>query len=450
MRVKTIETQAWIPGFHREIAWLRRHGTLAAVLVLALVSTAIADSAIPITPDLPKPQHPLCGRLTEVQGLPVLELWGSPEEAAYAHGFLLAEPIIQLFDKFVLDPKILPNSAMYEVMLIPSVRRQFVWTQEQEGELRAMLRGLEDRLPEDRRVSEMLDRPLQIEDLMIGNTLADWFGAMCSTFSVWGDLTPDGRTLTARNLDFPNTEEMARMQVVIVRRAWGDHPGWIGIGWPGTIGVYTAMSDRGVTMLMHDAGGLPPSENVGFTPRSLILREALSTARSQSWLEDVKAVFQTRKVLVGNNIHVSGPRNPGQAPAAVFEYDANQEGEGVTVRTAEANGDGLVDALWCTNHMRVRKPAVECRRFGIIEQGLQAARREGTKFTPEKAFELILEARQSITLHSVVLEPEIRVMRVSIPAESSKAVEFRLDEWLKHGENGGKSGTKPIQGKDRP
>ena len=420
-------------GISLETSFRNRLRKFAVSVVSLLFFTLAlrADTAIQIAADLPPAKQELHGRLTLHEGLPVLELWGTPEEAAYAHGFLLAEPIIRLFDEFVLAPKTLPDPALYENVLVPGVRRQFVWTPEQVRELEALLHGLEDRLPEDRRNSRVLGRPLQIEDLMIGNTLADWFGAFCSSFSVWGALTPDGKILTARNLDFPSTPAMQRMQLVIVRRGAADQPGWIGIGWPGTVGVYTALNENGVTMLMHDAGGLPPSSGAGFTPRALILREALLAAKSETWLDDVRKVFQERLVLVGNNIHVSGPRGAGLPAAAIFEYDANSRDRGVTIRIADANAPALSDALWCTNHMRLRKEPTECGRYRVIEEGLRQALRDGKRLGPDDAFELLRAARQSITLHSVCLLPESRIMLVSIPTESAAVVEFRLADWLK-------------------
>lgn len=433
---------------------LQRSAGLALVLLLApLLSIAVevrADSEIRIASELPRARHTLHGRLSVHEDLPVLELWGSPEQAAYAHGFLLAESIIRLFDEFVLDPKILPNPALYESVLVPGVRRQFVWTAEQVSELEALIRGMEDRLPAESLVSRVLDRPLRIEDLMIGNTLADWFGVNCTTFSVWGDLTPDGKTLTARNLDFPSTPVMARMQIVVVRRADGNQPGWIGIGWPGTVGIYTAMNEHGVTMLMHDAGGLPPSAGVGFTPRALVLREALLAARETTWFADVQEVFRQRLVLVGNNIHVSGPHSDGMPPAVVFEYDANARDRGVTARVADGNDSGRASALWCTNHMRMRKAPAACGRYQRLERDFARAVQQGERITLDQAFAMLDAVRQDITLHGACFVPESRTVRVRIPAVSPVVSEFRLSDWLKRSENDSVHSEAATPGVSRP
>ena len=385
------------------------------------------------------PSPPLCGRLTEHKGLPVLELWGDAEQAGYAHGYLLAEKIVRLFDGYVLDRKVTPNPAIYETLLLPAVRRQFVWSPAHERELRAIGRGMRDRLAPATPRSEVLDRELTVDDLLAANALADWFGMMCATVSAWGPLTVDGQTITARNLGFPSTGVMERAQLVVIRRGDGRMRPWIGVTWPSLIGVYTAMSDAGVTMLMHDAPGLSPSEALGFTPRSLILREALEQATPGNFIRDAQTTLQIRRVMVGNNIHVSGPLTAGHSPAAVFEYDANARGTGVTVRSAEKNGPPLTDALWCTNHQRLRRAPSECWRYDQLSARLADLTKEGRKLDPAAALKLIESVRQDITLHSVCCVPHKRIMYVHIPAISEKVVEFRLEEWLK----------RPIGGPDR-
>ncbi|MBN2445887.1 MAG: hypothetical protein JXO22_04135, partial [Phycisphaerae bacterium] len=70
-------------------------GTRVVSLFLATMLCSTAAGA---------PTRPICGRLSEHDGLSVLDLWGTPAEAGYAHGYLLAERIVPLFDGYVLDP----------------------------------------------------------------------------------------------------------------------------------------------------------------------------------------------------------------------------------------------------------------------------------------------------------------------------------------------------------
>ena len=223
---------------------------------------------------------------------------------------------------------------------------------------------------------------------------------------------------------------MAEAQLVVIYRGAGGTHSWVGVTWPGMVGVFTAMNDAGVTVLMHDARGLPNSQSSGFTPRALILRQALEAAGVESYVADVQRVFQQCHVMVGNNIHVSGPQQAGQPSAAVFEYDGNRRDGGVSVRLAEHNEAGFANALWCTNHMCLRKEPVDSDRFERLSRRLSELARERATLDLTAALKLIREVRQRSTLHSVVFEPARRRMHVHIPAVLDRAVEIRLDEWL--------------------
>lgn len=390
-------------------------------------------------PTLAEPKHPpLHGRRFEHEGLPVLELWGSPEDAGYAHGFLFAHEAVALMDRCMLNERAIPATPMYENILMPSVRRQFVWDATWRQELRAMFRGMRDRLGAEKLRSKRLNRPLKIEDVMAANAMADWFGLFCSSFSVWGSLTNDGDTLTARNLDFPNVGDLDKGQIVVIYHGDGQKKPWVGVGWPGMIGVYTAMNRDGATISMHDSNGLPAAQSEGFTPRSLILRETLETLEPASFVADVRRVFERRKTMVANNIHVSLPNGAATNPAAVFEYDANRREGGVTVRLPAQETDAIADMLCCTNHMRLRQPARDCHRFDKLDAQLRKLHAAGEKLDPAGAMALIHSVRWQVpTLHSVVFEPNERRIHVHIPAVCEKVVVFDLASRFKKIPNDG-------------
>ena len=158
---------------------------LALAGFLAIIAATVSGAAVRAdeTPEL-------CGRLNEYEGLTVLELWGTPEQAGYAHGYLLAERILRLLDDYVLSDALMPNRQVYETLVIRGVHRWFDWPEPGERELRALLRGMQDRLGPDGMHSRKLQRQVAIDDLMAANTLADWFCMLCSSFSVWGFTDP--------------------------------------------------------------------------------------------------------------------------------------------------------------------------------------------------------------------------------------------------------------------
>jgi hypothetical protein len=152
---------------------------------------------------------------------------------------------------------------------------------------------------------------------------------------------------------------------------------------------------------------------------------------SKSFVEDVRRVFRSYRVIVGNNVHVSAPLVPGRPPAAVFEYDANERDDGVTIRLPEPDAPELADAIWCTNHLRLRRAPIQCERYDRLARGLAALRAAGQKLDPTSAMKLIGTVRQRSTLHSVCFVPDRRTMYVHIPAVTDKVVEFKLDDWLR-------------------
>lgn len=411
---------------------LRKRLFPVVLLLAPAYSLVFADS--PHKKPIAAPADGVCGQLSEFGGLRVLELWGDAEQAGYAHGRLLGRELVRLFDDYVLAPRTIEDPRLWDAAVLPRMHALFDWPDDALRELEAMHRGLADAVGEEGLRSKRLNRALSVEDLMAINAFADLHAFMCSSFTAWGDWTADGETITGRNLDFPSTPEMERAQIIVIRHAHGEKPALAGVTWPGAVGVYTAMSSRGVTMLMHDAPGLEPTQRSGFTPRALILREALEAARPASYARDVEAVFRKRRVLVGNNIHVSVARKAanGAAPATVFEFDANGEtGGGVTARTAASTEGGPRDVLWCTNHMCARRPARECRRFEQLQAFFDPGADSPRPLTTERVFQLLHDVRQDMTLHSVWLKPSTLEMRVRIPAVTGLApVAFDLAAWF--------------------
>lgn len=378
-------------------------------------------------PPVPVEVH---GRLSHHGGLPVLEVWGSPAQAGFAHGYLLAGELVALFDETVLSPQIGAAAETYEQVLRPTVQRLFRWDPRHEAELEGILRGVQARLGPDGARSRRLDRPLTVLDLKVVNTLADWRGVLCSSFSAWGDLTAAGQTITARNLDYASTPALRRGQLVLVHRGDGVRQPWVGLTWPGLIGVYTAMNRAGVTMAMHDSNGLPPSEPMGLTPRSLALRSALEAAGEETWPADVAAALGAHRVLVGNNVHVSGRRAPDRPVARVFEYDGGAADQGVTPRGPDADTAVPPSALICTNHMRVRRDPIECRRYAVLEQRLNEVAAHQEKLDVTGAFAVIRLAAQDTTIHTVVFTPRDRSLYIVAPPLATEPVRLPVGELL--------------------
>jgi hypothetical protein len=395
---------------------------LSAVTLLLLTASA--------HPAPPPAENPLCGRQSLHHGILVLEVWGSPQQAGYAQGYLLAERIMGLFEEAVLDPRVGATQEVYENILLPASRRQFIWSERFEQELNGILRGVRDRLGASGARSPKLNRALTIDDLKLVNLLSDWRGTLCSSFSAWGQRTRDGQTLTARNLDYFHTPGVRRGQIVLIHRGEANAQPWISITWPGFIGVYTAMNADGVTLSLHDAAGLAPSDPTRLVPRSLALRAALEAAAGQSAIEDVRRVLRKSPVLVGANIHVSTPFTPGRPAAAVFEHDGNNRDKHLAMRLPDDNQTSPAQTLCCTNHMRKRRAASDCSRYQTLTAHLAARASAQTPLDAAAALHAIGLVARDTTLHTVVFLPDRRTLLVVVPGVHERPVTFDLNQWL--------------------
>jgi hypothetical protein len=285
---------------------------------------------------------------------------------------------------------------------------------------------------------ERLNRPLTRADLEALNSLADWYRLTCSSFSAWDFRTEGGQMITARNLDFfdlPGTR--TNHLIVACLEPGAGKRKWVSIAWPGLIGVYTAMNEEGVTILMHDAPGRRPMFEGPYVPRSLALRDALEKASAVSAVEDVKRVLLAEHSVTGTNVHVSGAFMGQRDPAAVFEYDGDVAANGgVDVRfCADENDRALMSVLLCTNHYRKRSPPADCTRFETMKKFFETPRPATEKIDVETARQVMRSVSVDGTLHSVVFLPNRKELYVSFadPAHNATMnppVRFTLAELL--------------------
>lgn len=356
------------------------------------------------------------GSLTEIKGVPVLKVWGTPREQGYAHGYLLAERIVRLFDRMLADGVILTPES-FERQLLAHLDLMKI-DPSYEAELRGMLAGIEARLGRPAEIPS-LGRALRYEDLAAVNCIdlkAARFG--CSSFVAWGPMTKDGRSLCGRNLEWPADRALLESQIVLVHLpATGSSAlGWVSVFFPACIGCATAMNAEGVVMAQHDAMGRPPTLSKGFTSRSLMQRAALEATHAGSALKDAAAVFKQQHSFLGENMLVAWPSSDHGPAAVVFEHDADLgEGDGVTTREPKASDAFLV----CTNHYRQRQAPTACPRFSTLTSRLQAiAESKGRKrVTVKTAWKLLESApiEQLATYHRVVFEPDRKRMHVGFP-----------------------------------
>jgi hypothetical protein len=213
---------------------------------------------------------PTGGRLERIDGTLVLHLDGTLAERGFAEGYLCAEELLECFHEFALGHAVGGRAPAWDLLLLPLVRSRFEFPEDTRAWARAVATGVHAARAERGATALLvpLKRELTADDVLACAALPDIAGFMCSSFAVWGDATADGDVLVGRNLDYPSTPALERHSMVHVHAPLDGRAAWIGVGWPGTPGCLTGLSERGVFVAIHDVDGPRPRGDARSTPRA--------------------------------------------------------------------------------------------------------------------------------------------------------------------------------------
>ena len=381
------------------------------------------------------------GSRETLRGVTVVRVWGSAYERGFAQGYLTAEEIRTLLLDGMFNETRLKSVEAYESFVLRYLMSFMEIEPRYADEIHGIHDGMLARLGPDGMHVEWLGRKLSVEDFTVFNCFADFFGLMCSTFTVWGDLSAEG-VLTARNLDYPLEGALRTGQFILVHLDQSDgRKSFVSINWPGQVGCVTAMNADGVTLSIHDTPGVLFDPALKYRPRLLQMRSAIETASGPSAFEDAAKALDTGPTIVGNNVHMSRPARFGAPPAAVLEYDGRTtSGPGVTVRTSADNAAGVPgSSLICTNHYRSRRAAQACNRYEILQQSLHDRAKANERIDLADARSLMgrVARRHELlfTLHTVLFLPdrgelEFSVCSRTVSAPDRETMRFSLAELL--------------------
>ena len=376
-----------------------------------------------------KPTVTINGEITSVDGVRLLRVWGDAEARGYAHGYLMADDIIKLFNAYIETPSLSGGPQQYETLRGRMIQIMALPPAAQD-ELTGMLRGINARKGGAATVAA-LGRAFEYEDLVAMNCIPDAAGVACSSFAAWGALTPDGDTIAGRNLDWYPASFMIDSQILIAHIPQEKSPrnAWLSISWPGMVICLTGMNEHGISVSMHDVFQTRPTSRSGFTPRGYCLREAIERVAPDDVAGSILNVLRDHQPMVGNNVPVSFPSQSGKAAAAIFEYDGNKKhDQGVTVRQVDANGDKPADYLIATNDYRKRRAIAHCGRFEYLQDTLGATSKSEDSSTPKVTVDAAFEHLRQVsitgnylTYQSVVFEPNKRRLTIKLAGDGKAA-----------------------------
>lgn len=404
------------------------------------------------------------GRIDTVKGKTVLTLWGSHFEMGYAHGYLLADEILNIIENYMLGNLYDPEHYWRTVILIKRyVRVPRIFRREIAG----MFQGIVDARGEQGVFSTTLNRDFKPVDLLAWNMVPDIFRLsftdasffqqprFSSSIAGWGDGTADGNVIIARDLDFGAPGDLLDQSSIIIAyqpRLLLQHA-WISIGWPGFMGCLTGMNDEGVGAAL-DLGNNPPELDdlllplanlyLGipryYSPITFALRTGLEAYRCRKYRADpignLFAIVSSKHIAGSFDIHVFSPflsddLQP-ESPAAIIECN----NRGTVLRTPDDNQQYEPKLfskyfLAVTNHHRKLEQPVFSPRYETQVERLNAI----DFLTMDKAFAIERAISQEVspfnTVQMVGFIPETREIWVAFGDGILRAPEIEptLFQW---------------------
>jgi len=318
---------------------------LAPVLVEAGKNTSAVDLTLIAPTPYPDTEKTIArgsggGKLKTIKGQKVLQLWGTPEERAYCHGYLVGPQIMDFFNYVVVE--YFTQSVTQYQEILQYVQGHFAGQTPYAGEADAMLQGMRD--SDTNLIATHLGRELIRDDLIVQNNVAIlrywplharpvWplDAPFCTSAVFWGDWTQNpelsGALIHGKNNDGENDlRKVTVNSALIIATTPPEGSGKkrrIGIEWPGYYGTYHGMNEDGLVLVAQSSLSVPNWDAANLLDYTFFYREALEgtntiTGAVALW----EALPATR--AVGFNTPISTPYTLGQpsVPSSTYESDS--------------------------------------------------------------------------------------------------------------------------------
>jgi hypothetical protein len=324
------------------------------------------------------------GELTLVEGKKILHVWGNHYQRGYAQGYLLSQPIMQIFDEYIFQIVAMGNPTIYNAVVAffqDSFEVEYKYHSEAQGIIDGMLEaGSILYIPN-------LGRNLTSDDLLTFNCIPDIYpyfsnigyelnvGMYCASLSSWGTATQAdtllaGSAVITRFLDWDMDDALVGNPIMIVSHpSEPDEQKTINFGYPGLMGMLSGINESGTSAFLN-MGNVHSTGNVtGLHPMLLSIRNGLESADynddGNADMMDVYDAIAYENYLSGTIVHTLS-ENP-QPEAGIIE--ANNV-SGVVMRT-NAFEDAIPGMnLAATNHFRMLSSPVCCTRYASISDSL--------------------------------------------------------------------------------
>ena len=375
------------------------------LLVLGLLASVLLDlhvarAAEPIYKEATHGR----GSLEYVQGIPVLELAGTPEEIGSQHASLAMAAIRP---QLGLARKILEAHGLGAAWpVVGGISRVMVSNapQRYRTELEAAIQAAE------------LDRDAAT-GVYVANAMIELrrMGG-CSAFAVEPERSAAGELLFGRNLDFPVIGDLDRLSVLMIVRPEGKYA-FASVGFPSLIGVLSGMNEKGLavaTLDVYSSKDGSPIFNPQGAPLGLTYRQILEECAT---VDEAEKLLQSARHTTWMNLAVCD-----RDQAVVFEITPAS----VVRRSSEAH------LLACTNHFRTDQlcTSTACRRYDALR-----AYWKREKIGLQDVAQALHTVHQGpMTMQTMIFEPKSLKLHLAIgkgPTSNQPLKLFALEEHLK-------------------
>ncbi|MHB9099877.1 MAG: C45 family peptidase, partial [Syntrophales bacterium] len=291
------------------------------------------------------------GKLKTIKGQKVLQLWGTPQERAYAHGYLVGPQIMDFFNYAVVE-YFAKSVDLYQEVL-QYVQGHFAGNAPYASEADAMLQGMKE--SGTNMMVATLGRELTRDDLIVQNNLAilrywvlhakpywpldaksaaadgELDTPFCTSAVFWGDWTQNrelsGALIHGKNNDGENDLRKVTVNSTLIIAttppAGSGKKRTIGIDWPGYYGTYHGMNEDGLVLQAQGAFSVSNWDAADLLDYTLFYREALQATGTIDGVVNLWGALPATRA-VGFNTPISTPYRPGQAgyPSSTYETDS--------------------------------------------------------------------------------------------------------------------------------
>jgi isopenicillin-N N-acyltransferase like protein len=252
------------------------------------------------------------GSLTQVQGLWVLQVEGTPYEMGFQQGSLMKDQIKEVYNIYL--KKLVIEDWGKSYLILKDARA----LHDIRGAILAKSRRMEKFIPEEyiQEMHGLADGAgLPYDDVLLMATHVDFFAILCSGFAAYGPQTADGHVVHGRNLDWAKggLRDLDKFSTLAVFKPKNGHP-FASIIYPGIVGVLTSINDSKVTVELNFS--MAKDNSYDGTPILILMRKLAQY--SESVPEAIKTIRDAAR-CAGYNVIVTDGKND---TAALIEFNA--------------------------------------------------------------------------------------------------------------------------------